>query len=96
MNLTNPNPHTHIVFRGDRLRALRQQLHISVDRIARATELTTHHIYRLEHNDRFKVWGITIAKLALALNTSCDYLLNLTDDPRPHNTPMPIETTLDL
>ena len=67
-------------FYGERVRALRHARGISADRLARATELTVRHIYRLENNERPNIWGTTIARLARALGTSCDYLLGLTDD----------------
>jgi transcriptional regulator with XRE-family HTH domain len=72
-----------IAFRGNRLRALRHERELSADKLARLTGLTTHHIYRLERGERPNVWGITVAKLALALDTTTDYLLNLTDEPKP-------------
>ena len=68
-------------FRGDRLRELRQRRKISADRLARAADLTTHHIFRLEREERPHVWGITIAKMARVLETTSDYLLGLTDNP---------------
>ena len=67
-------------FYGERVRALRHARGISADRLARATELTVRHIYRLENNERPSIWWTTIARLAQALGTSCDYLLGLTDD----------------
>ncbi len=79
-SLTNASP---IAFRGNRLRSLRHLRQISADKVAHQTDLTTHHIYRLERNERPNVWGTTIAKLALVLGTSTDYLLGLTDDPTP-------------
>jgi transcriptional regulator with XRE-family HTH domain len=72
-----------IAFKGNRLRALRHERELSADKLARRTGLTTHHIYRLERGERPNVWGTTVAKLAVALNTSTDYLLNLTDDSKP-------------
>jgi transcriptional regulator with XRE-family HTH domain len=68
------------------LRALRHARELSADRLARLTGLTTHHIYRLERGERPNVWGVTVAKLAIALGTTTDYLLNLTADPRPPTT----------
>ena len=46
-----------------------------------------HFYYRLKRNNRPKTWGITIARLAVALQTSTDYLLGLTDDPTPYPSP---------
>ena len=77
-----------IGFRGDRLRALRHTRKISADRVAKAADLTTHHVFRLERGERPNVRGITIARLALALDTTADYLLGMTDCPdRPRAVP---------
>ncbi len=69
-----------IRFRGTRLRALRHLRQLSADKLARLTGLTTHHIYRLERNARPHTRGTTVARLAVALQTSTDYLLGLTDE----------------
>jgi len=71
-------------FDGERLRALRQARGRSITQVARATGLTSRHLYRLEANQRPNVWGTTVARLALALDTTCDYLLGLTDAPGRH------------
>jgi len=70
-------------FRGDRLRALRHTKGVSADRLAMMTGITARHIFRVERGTQSLLWGITVGKLALALGTSADYLLNLTDDPAP-------------
>lgn len=69
-------------FKGSRLRALRHERELSAERLAQLTGLTTHHIYRLERGEVPNVWGVTLAKMAIALGTTTDYLLNLTADPR--------------
>ena len=74
---------TSVRFYGERVRALRKAQGISADRLGRITELSIRHLYRLEANQRPNVWGITVARIATALGTSCDYLLGLTDDPAP-------------
>lgn len=79
-----------VSFRGERLRALRKQQGISADRLAHATGLTARHIFRLERNERPQVRGITAAQLALALETSIDYLFGLTNNPAPPTPPQPI------
>ena len=70
-------------FRGDRLRTLRHAKGVSADRLAMMTGITARHIFRIEKGTQPQVWGITVGKLALALGTSTDYLLNITDDPSP-------------
>jgi transcriptional regulator with XRE-family HTH domain len=77
---------TQAEFKSSRLRALRYERELSADRLAELTGLTTQHIYRLERGERPNVWGVTLAKLAIALDTTTDYLLNLTVDPRPPTT----------
>ncbi len=68
-------------FDGQRLRALRKQRGLSADRLARRADLTTRHVWRLEGNKRPNVAAITLARVALALGTTVEYLLGLTDDP---------------
>ena len=72
---------TSIRFYGERMRALRKVRGISADRLGRATELSVRHLYRLETNVRPHVWGTTVARIAQALATTCEYLRGLTDDP---------------
>ena len=76
-------PCLNVAFRGDRLRRLRHIRNIPARQVAHTVGITTYHVYRLERGERPRAWGITVAKLALALSTSADYLLNLTDDPAP-------------
>lgn len=80
---TNQTLSANITFHGERLRAIRKKRGISADRLARATGLTARHIFRLERNERPKIWGITAAQMAIALGISIDYLFGLTDDPTP-------------
>jgi len=68
-------------FYGERVRALRHARGISADRLARATELSVRHVYRLENNQRPNIWGTTVARIAQALRTTCDYLMGLSDVP---------------
>jgi transcriptional regulator with XRE-family HTH domain len=70
-------------FKGSRLRALRDAWELSADRLARLNGVTVQHGDRLERGERPNVWGVTLAKLAVALRTTTDYLLSLTADPRP-------------
>jgi transcriptional regulator with XRE-family HTH domain len=70
-------------FHGERMRELRQTQGISADRLGKITDLTTRHIYRLERNERPNTRGVTVARLAVALGTTTDFLLGLTDDPSP-------------
>lgn len=77
---------SEIKFRGERLRELRHQRRLSADRLAKAAGLTTHHIFRLERGERPHVWGITVARLALVLETTTDFLMGLTDTSTPYKT----------
>jgi transcriptional regulator with XRE-family HTH domain len=74
-----------VAFHGERVRALRHTRGISADRLGKLADLTVRHIYRLECNQRPNVWGTTVARLAVILETSSDYLLGLTDDPTPYS-----------
>ena len=75
----NPN----VIFRHDRLRELRHARDLTAIQASSKANISIPHIYRLEQGLRRRVWGITVAKLALALSTNTDYLLNLTDDDDP-------------
>jgi len=76
-------PCLNVAFRGDRLRQLRHVRNMPARQVAHTADITTYHVYRLERGERPRAWGVTVAKLALALGTSTDYLLDLTDDPIP-------------
>lgn len=82
----NTSDLSKIGFRGERLREMRHQRRLSADRLAKAAGLTTHHIFRLERGERPHVWGITVAKLALVLETTTDFLMGLTDTSTPYKT----------
>jgi transcriptional regulator with XRE-family HTH domain len=73
-------------FDSERLKELRSARGLSVEILARHAEVTVRHIWRLESGGRPNVWAVTLGRIALALDTSVDYLLGLTDDPRPFRT----------
>jgi transcriptional regulator with XRE-family HTH domain len=79
----------HLGFQGQRLRALRHRLRLSVTALAQQADLTADHIYRLERGEIPNVRGITVARLATVLRTTMDYLFNLTTDPRVPVSPHP-------
>ena len=68
-------------FQGQRLRRLRRERGMSVHLLARQAGLCPRQIWRLEAGDRPNVRATTVARIALALGTSVDYLLGLTDRP---------------
>ena len=70
-----------LFFHGQRLRRLRRERGMSVHLLARQAGLCPRQIWRLEAGDRPNVRAITVARIALALGTSVDYLLGLTDEP---------------
>jgi transcriptional regulator with XRE-family HTH domain len=71
----------NIAFHGERIRGLRHIRGISAGQLAEMADCATHQIYRLERNERPNAWGVTVARLAVALDTTTDFLLGLTDDP---------------
>ncbi|NOZ04737.1 MAG: helix-turn-helix transcriptional regulator [Chloroflexi bacterium] len=75
------NKHTP-VFDGQRLKALRQERGLRAQVVARRAGVSVRHVWRLEANARPNVAGVTLGRLALALDTTVEYLLGLTDDPR--------------
>jgi transcriptional regulator with XRE-family HTH domain len=50
--------------------------------VAQETGLSVAQVYRLEAGERPNVAAVTLARVALALDTSVEYLLNMTDDTR--------------
>jgi transcriptional regulator with XRE-family HTH domain len=68
-------------FDGRRMRALRQRRGLSADGLAHKTGLTARHLRRMEIGKRPNTAAITLARVAMALGTTVEYLLGLTDDP---------------
>ncbi|MBC8446097.1 MAG: helix-turn-helix transcriptional regulator [Chloroflexi bacterium] len=66
-------------FCGHRIRALRHQRNLTAEQLAHSAGITLRHLWRLERNDRPNAWGVTVARLALALGTTTDYLLGMSD-----------------
>ncbi len=73
---------TSAVFR-ERLRALRQQRGLRQAALARLAGVSPALICRMEDGSRRRAAGPVLERLSVALGTSTDYLLGLTDDPRP-------------
>jgi len=76
-------------FDGHRLRALRRQRGLRVEDVAAISGITARHIWRLEAGTRPRVAAVTLARIALALNTSVDYLVDRQperDTPRRRST----------
>lgn len=67
---------------GARIKSLREHLGLEVGQLAYKTGISRAHIYRIENNERPNVSGALLALVAEALDTSTDYLLGLTNDPR--------------
>ena len=70
------------VFDGERLRALRKRRKLSAEKTARRANVSTRHFRRLEAGQRPNTAAITLARIALALDTTVEYFLGLTDDDR--------------
>ena len=70
-------------FRPDRFRTIRRQKQIKVPDLASLAAMTETQVYRLERGERPNLYAVTLARIALALGTSIEYLLDLTDDPSP-------------
>lgn len=66
------------VFRGDRLRAFRQNLEYSQEDIAALCSVTRTQIVNLEYC-RTEPSVATLVKICKVLDVSADYLLGLTD-----------------
>ena len=67
----------------ERLRALREARGLRQATLARLAGVSPALISRMEDGSRPRAAGPVLERLAVALGTSTDYLLGLTDDPRP-------------
>ena len=70
-----PKP-SSVRFSPERLKQIRPQRQLSVSDLARLAGLSTAQIYRLERGKRPNVSAVTLARIALALNTSMESLMN--------------------
>lgn len=68
--------------RGERVLVRRRARRLTQAECARAAGVSAKTISRIEQG-QCRVLAGTVARLALALETSADYLLGLTDDPAP-------------
>ena len=68
--------------RGERVLVRRRARRQTQAECARAAGVSAKTISRIEQG-QCRVLAGTVARLALALETSADYLLGLTDDPAP-------------
>lgn len=66
---------------GKRLKELRARMGLSAARLAMTAGLSERQIWRLEAGTRPQVSAVTLARIALVLNTTVEYLLGMTDDP---------------
>jgi transcriptional regulator with XRE-family HTH domain len=65
-----------------RVKALRKQLDITQEDLAQAIGVRSASYARWERSNR-DCYAKNLARMALTLKTSADYLLELTDDPTP-------------
>ncbi len=69
------------VLDAQRMRALRKQRGISTDTLAHRTGITARHILRMEGGNMPNTRAVTLARIAIGLNTTMEYLLGMSDDP---------------
>ncbi len=74
---------------GRRLRQLRESRGLSIRRLAKLSGIDPSQIYRYESGEYSPTESV-IRILAKTLNSSADYLLGLTDDPRPRDSEISI------
>ena len=65
-----------------RLKSLRLNRRMRAREVARKARISAAQLYRLERGERPNVAAVTLARVALALGTSIEYLLGLTDETR--------------
>jgi transcriptional regulator with XRE-family HTH domain len=64
----------------ERLKTLRKEQGLSAEQIARKANVSVRHLRRLEAGQRPNTSAVTLARVALALGTTMEHLLGLTDD----------------
>ncbi len=69
---------------GDRIRLIREQRGLTRQQLAERIDTSVGIIYFYEKNRKIPSAEI-LKRIAEALNVSADYLLGLTDDPRPRS-----------
>lgn len=72
-----------MVMRGDRLARIRELRRISQAELAEKVGIGMQQIYRYE-NGKTEPDGDVVARIAMVLNVSTDYLLGLTNSPYPY------------
>lgn len=65
---------------GERLKAMRESQGYTQEELAEKAGIPVLQIYRYEHN-KTKPDGEIIARIAMSLGISADYLLGITDEP---------------
>jgi transcriptional regulator with XRE-family HTH domain len=62
------------------MRELRHQHGLSAKTLADLADIDMRHVYRLEAEKRPNVSAVVLARVAVALDVTLEYLLGLTDD----------------
>ena len=68
---------------GERILLLRRRKRLTQDELAAQSGVNKMTIWRLEHGAIQDVKGQVLGKMALALETTADYLLGLREDAQP-------------
>ncbi|HDQ70665.1 MAG TPA: XRE family transcriptional regulator [Chloroflexi bacterium] len=75
-------PISEPTFAGGRIRALRKQRSLPAEAVARRADISLRHLHRLEAGQRPNTSAVTLTRVALALDTTVEYLLGVTEDSR--------------
>ncbi len=78
MDNSTPEP----VFDGERIRTLRKSRGLSAEKVARRANVSLRNFSRLEAGQRPNTSAVTLTRVALALETTVEYLLGVTSDAR--------------
>ncbi len=70
------------VFDGERIRTLRKSRGLSAEKTARKADVSLRHLNRLEAGQRPNTSAVTLTRVALAMDTTVEYLLGITSDSR--------------
>lgn len=76
---------------GERIEALREERGWSRREVARRSGLHEQHLLKIEQGLRKRIESETIISLAQCFGVSTDYLLGLTENPRPRRRAKPAD-----
>lgn len=81
-----------VKIRTDRIQKLVAEQELEPGQLAYKADISPAQVYRMLNDERPYAQAITIGKIAAGLDTSSDYLLNLTINPFPPHNPIDFDS----